>query len=309
MSEPTALPTCPNCYAIRMPGAPMCTQCWAPLDEPAAMPDVHAAAPAEPAQTAMPAMDSRFTWNAAQGSVATPGIPTQGGPGQPPSGAHPGWRSVVPPTPVVRPRDSKNVVRIVGAVVAALLLLGVGGGYFWYRSSTPNEKELIAERFKNGRPPGFFPAFPNLHSGSSGLPESPGDAQQFLATIDPAVRKANDDIFALQKTMADWGKGKVNDETVRTAISGFLVDLKPLDHLSAPQSLDRGASKLVEAATDYRMSLDSLLDWIDSRNAGARTTYNLFVGDANVHWDEALIALYRGSGISQPSLPHPQVKD
>jgi hypothetical protein len=214
-------------------------------------------------------------------------------------------------SPTTRRASGRFGVRAIGLALVGLLILGVAGGFLWLRSSGQSEDELVADKFRNGRPAGFLPSFPSLGGLGGGLPEEPGDAQAFVAGFDPVVRKANTAMLGLQDLLDRWADGKASDADARTAIEAFLRDLAALGPLGdrAPESLNRGAAKLSEAAVEYDLALSALLDWLDSRNPGAKTTYSFGIADANVHWDEGLIAFYRTAGLPQPELPHPQPKD
>lgn len=295
MTQPLGLPTCPACAAIRTPGAPMCMSCWQPFEEYA---PVSAAAPSNPGAQAY-------------------GTPAGAGPADSSYSSVPS-RVYVPPPTVTAPNPGlsfqstrRRGVPVVVAVAAALLLLVAGGAYLVVNVTGNDDKSIVADRFRNAKPVSFIPAFPSFPTGSDGLPETPGSAQAFSASFDPQVRTANDTMVTLQGTFDRWAKGKATDDELRSGITAFLASLKPLSFAaaaSAPASLERGAAKFADAATDYTMALNALLDWLDAGSPSSKTTYSISIGNANVHWDEGLVSLYRGSGLEQPALPHPTTK-
>ena len=306
---------CEHCKALVTPGASFCLACFipfedeAPADRPAA-PFENAAPYGVPVEAPVPA------------AVGAPG----GGDffaAPPPTGFthHPGehvdWRVNAPTaamlTPGARQPKSKLPVVVV-SVVGVLLLVGTVFGAKALFSS-PSEQEEFAIAFREARPPDFLPTLPDFGS-FSGLggadAEGPGDAKAYVQSIEPQVKAGTDGLLAMQRTLESWADGKVSDDTLRTEIAALrktldaAVDLDMV--MEAPASTRRGLEKLNESVIEYRMALGSLLDWLDSRNGGARMTYRLSVGSANLHWDEGLINLYRAAGLPTPALPHPPPK-
>lgn len=240
-------------------------------------------------------------------------------PPQPQFQHHPGqgvdWRVNAPQAALLSQRKPPSKApKIILAVVGVVVLLG---GFLLAKAifTRPSEKQEFATAFREARPPDFFPAFPDLGSFAGGLDEgveAPGAAQAYVRSIDAKVRAGNDAILAMQQTMDRWADGKVTDDQLRQEIKAFdktLAKAASTDMVfEAPESTRRGVSKLAESVTDYRLAMNALLDWLDSRSGGARITFRLSIGTANVHWDEGLINLYRAGELPMPKLPHPQPK-
>ncbi|HVF05099.1 MAG TPA: hypothetical protein VNA20_09680 [Frankiaceae bacterium] len=302
---------CEHCNALVTPGASFCLACFIPFDDEPARP---AEAPAAvPVGAPVPA------------AVGAPAAPANDffAPAAPPQFQHhPGqdvdWRATAPVAALLTPteRPPKSVVpKVVAGVVALLVVVGVvfGAKAVFGR---PSEKQEMATAFREARPPDLFPAFPSMGSllGDTGSnePEAPGAAQAFVQMLDPKIQEANAALLGMQDTMDRWADGKLSDDALRSEIGEFNKVLDAATGfdatIGAPASLQRGIGKLTESAVEYRMALGALLDWLDSQTNGARLTYRLTIGDANLHWDEGLINLYRAADLETPPLPHPQPK-
>ena len=308
---------CEHCNALVTPGASFCLSCFIPFEDEAPPPP-QAAAPEPAMPLGMGAAAPVPAGVGAQGGgndFFAPPAPTQ-------FMHHPGqnvdWRASAPMAAMLTPAPRKapsRTPKIIAGVVGLLVLLGAGFGAKALLSR-PSEKQELARAFREARPPDLLPQFPSISSllgdMDSSEPEAPGQAKAFVQSIDPTVRAANAALVDMQKTMDRWADGKVPDDTLRRQIGALTKQLDdvtdPSSMYEAPQSTRRGLGKLDESATEYRLALSALLDWLDSETNGSRLTYRLTIGDANLHWDEGLINLYRAGGLPTPPLPHPQPK-
>lgn len=302
---------CEHCNAMVTPGASFCLTCFIPFEDQA--PPAQSPA-AMTVGAPVPATVGAHSGAQSGGSndFFAPPAPTQ-------FMHHPGetvdWRATAPVAAMLAPgqRKRKSVVPKVVAGVVALLVLA--GAMFGAKAllGRPSEKEEFAIAFREARPPDLFPVFPGLGSllgNSETEPEAPGAAKAFVQMIDPKIQAANDALVGMQDNMDRWADGKLSDDALRAEIEEFNKILDAATGIDAtigaPGSLQRGLGKLTESAVEYRMALGALLDWLDSQTNGARLTYRLTIGDANLHWDEGLINLYRAAGMRTPPLPHPQ---
>ena len=316
---------CEHCNALVTPGASFCLSCFLPFE------DTPAEAPAAEAPAAPYGTPYGSTYGAPNGAPYAAPVPAAVGaqaggphdfyaaPAPPQFMHHPGqnvdWRVSAPTAAMLTPsrRQPSRTPLIVMSVIGVLVLVG---GFFGAKAlfSRPSEKQQFATAFREARPPDLLPSFPDIGSllPGDGEPEAPGAAQAFVQSIDPLVRAGNKALLDMQGTMDRWADGKVSDDELRRQINALNKTLGAAtgtQHvLQAPESTRRGLGKLSEAATEYRLALSALMDWMDSQSGGSRLTYRLTIGSANVHWDEGIINLYRAGGLPAPPLPHPQPK-
>lgn len=290
---------CDHCNAIVTPGAPFCLACFLPFEDEvptvASVPAAVGASPTAPPTTA-PLPDDFF--------------------GAPPThpGQHVDWRATAPTAALLAPGPKRRnpTGLVVGAVVLVLALVGAYAGARALFSQ-PSEKETFATAFREGRPPDFLPSLPDLGSFRGSEPENPGDAQAFVQAIDDRIKAGNAELLRLQETLARWADGKASDDDVRAGIAALEQSFDSLDTdallADAPSSTQRGLAKLSEATVGYRLALGALQDWMDSGTGGAKLTFRLSVGAANVDWDTGVVNLYRAAKLTPPPLPHPQPED
>ena len=308
--------TCPACSTpVLLPGAPWCSHCYAPLDAPSGTADApvedEASIPVPVAAAAVPAFDFAF---AVGSPPAAPTNPLDA----PPADAPFGWRPPGDPSATLLPAYSGRTAsrfKVIAVLCLALLVGAVGvGGTLWYRSQVRGPKAAIAKAWREARPPGFIPQMPDFSrfDGGDEAAELPGEAAAFVRATDPQLRELNDAVTGLGLTFDDWARDKVDDATVVAEIEALDDLLDPFESIrseqQAPASTTRGLAKLASAMVSYRMALGALLDWIDSENAGAKTTFHMLVGTGNQEYDDGMRLFYRAGGLEPPPSPHPTKK-
>lgn len=302
--NPLGLPTCHACGAVRSPGAPMCLSCWQPFDDE----PTPASPAAVPAQAPTPVAAPVPVGVGAPPPPVFGAMPTAPQPMAPPDGAPPGWRPPAGPVlPTPTAVDGSRALKLLVAVIAAVVGITIVGGVIWWQHQPHGSKAFFADRFRNGTPPDFFPSLPDFSPGPTGLPEDPGATQTFITTFEPKIRGLNTEITTLEGEFDSWAKGSVDDTKMRSDLKVFMSDLSALDNLTmqSPDALNRGAHKLEQAASDYEIATNAVIDWIDTGSNSYRTTFAISIGDANVHWDEGVTEFYGAAGLQQPQLPHP----